>query len=114
MKLLIVDDHPAMRRMIGRVVNDMVSDIEECSDGAEALAAYTHYRPDCVLMDIEMSCVDGITATQEILMSFPSAKVVIVSKHDDKQIREAARKAGACGYVLKENLVAIRELLGKL
>src|ERR1044072_7366522 len=34
MKLLIVDDHAAMRRMIGRVVNDMVSDIEECGDGS--------------------------------------------------------------------------------
>ena len=114
MKLLIVDDHVAMRRMIGRVVNDMVSDIEECGDGSEAVAAYTKYRPDGVLMDIEMSCVDGITATREILIAFPSAKVVIVSKHDDQQIREAARKAGACGYVLKENLMAIRELLRKL
>jgi len=114
MKLLIVDDHPAMRRMIGKVVSDMVSDIEECGDGAEALAAYRRYRPDCVLMDIEMSRTDGITATREILLSFPGAKVVIVTKHDDDQIRETARKAGACGYVLKENLIAIRELLGEL
>lgn len=114
MKLLIIDDYAAMRRLIGRVVNDLVSDIEECSDGAEALAAYTQYQPDWVLMDIEMSCMDGITATREILLAFPSAKVVIVTKHNDEQIREAARKAGACGYVLKENLIAIRELLGKL
>lgn len=45
MKLLIVDDYAAMRRLIERVVNDLVSDIEECSDGAEALAAYIQYRP---------------------------------------------------------------------
>ena len=114
MKLLIVDDHAAMRRMIGRVVHDMISDIKECDDGAEALAAYDEYRPDWVLMDIEMNRMDGITATREILLAFPSARVVIVSKHDDQQLREAARQAGACGYVLKENLVAIRELLGKL
>jgi DNA-binding NarL/FixJ family response regulator len=114
MKMLIVDDHSAMRRLIGRVVNDMVSDIEECGDGSEALAAYHQCRPDCVLMDIEMGRMDGITATREILMAFPDAKVVIVSKHDDEQIRAAARQAGACGYVLKENLIAIRELLGKL
>lgn len=112
MKLLIVDDHSAMRRMIGKVVCDLVSEIEECSDGAEALAAYRRCLPDLVLMDIEMGQVDGITATREILLSFPGARVVIVSKHDDDQIREAARKAGACGYVLKENLIAIRELLG--
>jgi two-component system response regulator DegU len=114
MKLLIVDDHSAMRRLIGRVVNDMASDIEECGDGAEALAAYNQCRPDCVLMDIEMSRIDGIAAMREILMAFPDAKVVIVSKHDDEQIRAAARQAGACGYVLKENLIAIRELLEKL
>jgi len=112
MKLLIVDDHSAMRRMIGKVVSDMVSDIEECGDGAEALAAYDKSRPDWVLMDIEMSRLDGITATQEILLAFPGAKIVIVSKHDDEQLREAARIAGACGYVLKENLIAIREVLG--
>ena len=114
MKLLIVDDHSAMRRMIGRVVSDMVSDIEECGDGAEALAAYDKYRPDCVLMDIEMNRLDGITATREILLSFPGARIVIVSKHDDDEIREAARRAGACGYVLKDNLMAIRELLGEV
>jgi len=38
---------------------------------------------------------------------------VIVSKYDDEQSREAALKAGACGYVLKENLLAIRTLLEK-
>jgi CheY-like chemotaxis protein len=114
MRLLIVDDHSAMRRLIRRVVDDLVSDVEECGDGSEALAAYTRSRPDWVLMDIEMSRMDGIAATREIIDAFPAAQVVIVSKHDDEQLRESAREAGACGYVLKENLMAIRELLGKL
>ena len=114
MKLLIIDDHSLMRRVIRRVVSDLVSDVEECGDGAEALAAYNQHRPDWVVMDIEMSRMDGITATREILKAFPAARVVIVSKHDDEQIQEAARAAGACGYVLKENLLAIRALLEKL
>jgi CheY-like chemotaxis protein len=113
MKLLIVDDHAAMRRLLGRVVSDIVSEIEECGDGAEALDAYHRCHPDWVLMDIEMDQLDGITATREILLSYPRARVVIVSKYDDEQTREAARQAGACGYVLKENLLAIRELLEK-
>jgi CheY-like chemotaxis protein len=58
MKLLIVDDHSAMRRLIGRVVSDMVSEIEECDDGAKALAAYHRCLPDWVLMDIEMDQVE--------------------------------------------------------
>ena len=88
----------------------MVSEIEECGDGAEALDAYHRCLPDWVLMDIEMDRIDGIIATREILLSYPRARVVIVSKCDDDQTREAARRAGACGYVLKENLMAIREL----
>ena len=112
--MLIIDDHSLMRRVIRRVVSDLVSDVEECGDGAEALAAYHQHRPDWVVMDIEMSRMDGITATREILKAFPAARVVIVSKHDDEQIREAARAAGACGYVLKENLLGIRALLEKL
>ena len=83
MKLLIVDDHAAMRRLLGRVVRDMVSEIEECGDGAEALDAYHRCLPDWVLMDIEMDRIDGIIATREILLSYPRARVVIVSKYDD-------------------------------
>ena len=111
MKLLIVDDHRAMRRLIGIVVNDLFSAVVECEDGADALAAYERHQPDWVLMDIEMSRMDGITATRNIMQAFPRAKIVIVSKHDDKQLQATARTAGACGYVLKENLLAVRELL---
>ena len=50
-------------------------------------------------------------ATGEILLSYPRARVVIASKYNDDQTREAAREGGACGYVLKENLIAIRKLL---
>lgn len=113
MRLLIVDDHAAMRRLLGRVVEDLFSVVEECEDGADALNAYERHRPDWVFMDIEMSRTDGITATRDITRAFPDAKVVIVSKHDDEQLRSAARAAGARGYVLKENLIAVRELLGK-
>jgi len=114
MKLLIVDDHAPMRRLIGRVVHDLFSVVAECDDGADALAAYEQLQPDWVLMDIEMSRMDGLTATRNIVHAFPDAKVVIVSKHSDEPFREAAREAGACGYVVKENLMAIRELLEKL
>ncbi len=111
MRLLIVDDHAAMRRLIGRVVHDLFDFIAECGDGAEAVAAYEQHRPDWVLMDIEMTRMDGLSATRNIMQAFPEAKVVIVTKHDDKYLREAARAAGACGYILKENLMVIRELI---
>jgi two-component system response regulator DegU len=103
-----------MRRLIGRVVHDLFNFVAECDDGAEALSAYEQHQPDWVLMDIEMSGMDGLTATRNLVQAFPGARVVIVTKHDNKYIREAAQDAGACGYVLKENLMAIRKLLERL
>lgn len=111
MTLLIVDDNAAVRRMIRRVVVDLVEDIRECADGGEALAAYRRVRPDVVLMDVEMTGVDGITATRQILSAYPDARVIIVTGHGDEQLRAAAREAGARGYVLKENLLELRGVL---
>jgi two-component system response regulator DegU len=111
MMLLIVDDNAAVRRLIGKVVGDLVDDLRECADGAEALAAYRECQPDLVLMDIEMQRMDGLTATREIIAAYPEAKIVIVSRHSDEQTQAAARAAGACGYVLKENLLEVRRWL---
>ena len=55
--------------------------------------------------------MDGLAATREIIAADPKAKIVIVSRHGDEPLRVAAREAGACGYVLKENLLDLRQLL---
>ena len=112
MNLLIVEDNDQMRRMIIKLVSDLAEQTYECSDGAEALAAYTLYRPDWVLMDIEMREMDGISATRQIKASYPEAKIMIVTDYDDADLREAARGAGACEYVTKENLLDVRRVLG--
>lgn len=111
MNLLIVEDNVQMRRMLKSVVADLASAVHECGDGAEALAAYAAHRPDFVLMDIEMKEMDGITATREIRGSYPEANVIIVTNYDNADLREAAQAAGACGYVLKDDLLDVRLLL---
>lgn len=100
-----------MRRLIKSMVTDLADAIDECSDGGEALAAYTEHRPDWVLMDIKMKEVDGIAATRNITSRFPDAHVMIVTDYDDEKLREAARLAGACEYVAKEDLFAMRRIL---
>jgi CheY-like chemotaxis protein len=109
--VLIVEDNEPMRRMIKTLIADVATEVHERGDGLEALSAYRAQRPDLVLMDVAMPGVDGITATREITSAFPEAKIVIVTDYDDAELREAACAAGACGYVLKENLLAIRELI---
>jgi CheY-like chemotaxis protein len=111
MTCLIVDDNPRMRELIASIVGDVGDHIFECGDGGEALEAYRASRPDWVLMDIKVGSVDGIAATRQIKSAFPSARIVIVTKYDDPELRAAARDAGACGYVVKGNLLVLRRVL---
>lgn len=111
MKVLIVEDDRAMRELLKRMVGDLVDSFCECGDGQEALAAYQMDRPDWVLMDIRMKEVDGLAATEQIVNAWPGARVLIVTSYNEPSLREAARQAGACGYVLKENLLEVRRWL---
>lgn len=111
LKLLIVEDSAPVRRLITSMVAGLAAEIHECSDGAEALAAYSSHRPDFVLMDVQMDVMDGITATRRIKAADPGARIIIVTDYDQADLREAAQSAGACGYVVKEDLL---ELVGFL
>ena len=111
MALLIVDDSERMRRIIKKLIKGVAAEIYECSDGAQALASYAAHSPDWVLMDIEMGGLDGITATRQIKAVFPDANIIIVTNYDDESLRAAAEQAGACNYLVKENLVDLPRLL---
>jgi CheY-like chemotaxis protein len=111
MKLLIVEDNPAMRRLIRRMVAGVADDVSECDDGAAACALYGELRPDWVLMDIEMGEVNGLEATRRIKSQYPEARVIIVTNYNDERLRETARRAGAWGYWLKEDLHQFKSML---
>ena len=111
LKLLIVDDKAEVRRMIRRFLDDLAAEINETDDGESAFDAYAVFQPDWVLMDIEMKHTNGITATERIRAAYPQANIVIVTSYDDDCLRERATAAGARGYVLKENLLALRGML---
>jgi two-component system NarL family response regulator len=111
MNILIVEDHAEMRELLKSLVSPLAGAVHECGDGAEALSAYALSQPDWVLMDIEMKGMDGIAATRRIKAAFPQARIVIVTNHDEAELRESARAAGAVEYVLKENLLDLRRLL---
>jgi CheY-like chemotaxis protein len=112
-KLLIVDDSASVRRVIRILIAGIADDIYECANGTEALTLYSAERPDVVLMDIQMGHrgMDGITAARHIRAAYPAARIIMVTDYDQSDLREAAREAGACGYVVKDNLP---ELVGLL
>lgn len=72
---------------------------------------YFRWQPDWALMGIRMKRMNGLAVTRELLAVYPAARVVMLSHYNDKELREAARRAGACEYVCKENLLEVRQLL---
>jgi len=104
-----VEDSQRMRRLIRSLFAG--AECVECGDGSEALDACRRHRPDWVLMDVQMPKLDGIVATRQITATFPQARVLMVTNYGSPQLRSAARAAGACGYVLKENLLELRDII---
>lgn len=110
MRILIVDDNLKMRELLHVFLSD-VAEVSDCADGDEALGAFTACQPDWVLMDVQMRRVGGIAATRELKNAFPASRVVMLSKHNDAEIREACLSAGACAYFVKDNLLPLRKFL---
>jgi|GraSoiStandDraft_4_1057263.scaffolds.fasta_scaffold285353_2 DNA-binding NarL/FixJ family response regulator len=110
MKFLIVDDSSAMRRCIKELLS-AEAQIFECSDGQDAVKAFTTHQPDWVLMDINMKLVDGLTAAGQIIARWPAAKIIFVTSHDLPRFRQAALQLKVEGYVLKDNLDQINQIV---
>ena len=109
--LLIVDDNREMRQLMKSIVSKAYDEIFECEDGDEVLDAFTAHRPDWVLMDVEMKRIDGLKGTSDLVSCYPQAKVIIVTKHDDIEMRLAAVEAGARYLICKEDLLSLLPLI---
>jgi CheY-like chemotaxis protein len=114
MTILIVEDNASVRRLLRRAIQPIATEIWECGDGAEALAAYTEHRPRLVLMDIRMPVMDGLAATRQIRAFDADARIIIVTDCDDDETRTAAHEAGAIGYALKHDLTELAALIVRL
>jgi DNA-binding NarL/FixJ family response regulator len=117
--VLLVDDQ-ALLRMGFRMILEAEPDIEvvgEAADGAAGVSMATALRPDVVLMDIRMPGMDGIQATQSIVLADPATRVLILTTFDLDEYVFAGLKAGASGFLLKDTpplelLSAIRTVAG--
>ena len=103
LKILIVDDMKTIRTHTRSLLVDGDYQIEEATDGVEAIEVATTYHPHLVLMDIVMPKMDGITCCRKLKSNpaFKNLKVIMVTgKGDYKQIAEAFR-AGCDDYITK-------------
>jgi DNA-binding NarL/FixJ family response regulator len=114
-RLLLVDDQPAVRRGL-RMRFALELDLEvvgEAGDATEAISLAQTLRPDVVLMDVDMSGIDGILTIAMLRQVAPHSTVVIFTLRDDAATQEQARAAGAEAFVAKHRteellLAAIR------
>lgn len=102
MRVLLVDDHPLFREgLISLLRTHNVDVVGEASSGTEALDLTRRFRPDVVLMDLDMPDVGGLEATRLIKAEMPDVKVVILTVSEaDEDLFEAIR-GGAHGYLVK-------------
>lgn len=117
-RLLIVDDHQVMRQGLAQLI-DLEADLEVCGQAASAaqgLARARELQPDLLLVDLSLKESDGLELIKDLKIFLPQAPVLMLSMHDEMIYAERALRAGARGYVMKQEaaeqvIAAIRALL---
>ncbi|MBV9804492.1 MAG: response regulator transcription factor, partial [Solirubrobacterales bacterium] len=102
--ILLVDDQP-MLRMGYRMVLDAQPDLSvvgEAENGLEAIELTGRLEPDVVLMDVRMPGIDGVQATERIVTSGSSSRIIILTTFDLDEYAYGALRAGASGFLLKD------------
>jgi DNA-binding NarL/FixJ family response regulator len=117
-RVLLVDDHPIVRQGLALLI-DRENDLSVCGEAEGAHSAFhaiATLRPDIVVLDISLSGPDGLDVLKEIRMKTTHLPVLILSMHDESIYAERAMRAGANGYIMKQEatekvLIAIRRIL---
>lgn len=117
-RVLIVDDHPLLRQSIVSIL-EMEEDFSKCDEAGDiesALALIEETTPDVVILDLTLKNGDGLDALRTIKERFPGVKVVILSGREESVYAPRSLRAGASGFVRKEEpveklLLAIRKAM---
>src|SRR6476661_904089 len=119
-RILVVDDHPIVRQGLALLINQE-ADLVVCGEAEEASGAMhvlASSRPDVLIVDISLNGPDGLDLLKNIRNVYPTLPVLILSMHDESIYAERALRAGANGYIMKQEatdtvLVALRRILNR-
>jgi len=102
-RVLIADDHVALRRSLIRALQSDagMEVVGEAGDGGMAVELAKTLNPDIVIMDVVMPLVNGIDATRQIMADCPHTQIIGLSVHASRAYATGMFKAGASAYVLK-------------
>lgn len=117
-KILIVDDHPIVRRGLTELINheeDLVAS-GQAEDAHQAMEAIRAQKLDMAIVDISLKGTSGLELMKDIKTRYPNLPVLILSMHDESLYAERALRAGAKGYIMKQQatedlIMAIRKVL---
>ena len=113
-RVLIADDHRLFAEALQAVLSadERIEVVGLAADGEDAIQMAGELVPDVILMDISMPRMDGVEATRRIRADQPGCQVLMVTGSDSRQDVDAARAAGAAGYMTKDRIAA--ELIGAI
>lgn len=100
-KILVVDDSGLARRLIRKILEELGHEVEDASDGAQALERYALNRHDAVVLDLLMHGMYGVEVLQKLKELNPSLPVIVVSADIQSATRDQVREAGAVAMVNK-------------
>lgn len=107
-RILIVDDHQILREGIAKII-DLEPDLEVSALAGtipDAMAAIESSMPDIVLVDISLKDANGITLVKDLKAQYPKLPALVLSMHDESFYAERALRAGARGYIMKQEPTA--------
>ena len=113
-KIIIVDDHPIVRQGLADLVNQE-PDLKVCAqaeDALQAVALIKKFTPHLAVVDIALKDSSGIDLIKDIKIQFPHLLVLALSMHDESLYAERVLRAGAKGYIMKQE--ATEEVIGAI